>query len=407
VKEAGDGGLDELLERWLTAREGWPPVLVGPPDLAQALGELARPGVVAATLRALACLHPLIVADVGSLLFAGADAGPVCRLHREAVGAADSVLLVLGAREKQVRAGLDQLNTLLALRIAPERLRVVMNDVGGPAAAARIQLERVVLSQLAERRFAPDAWLPWDARALARAQRTGLPLASARRRGGYARAHARRVLPPGCSHSARARAAARPASRGRAGAGKGGRAVTELTLEPADTVRARLEWALASEEVNLASETGRGRTEALIEETLRFYEAALSGQAPALDSQHRMEIAAELRSELIGLGAIAERMLADPLAQEWMINGPKRIFRDTGERIERVPDLVFDDDARCGPSPSACSSRSKASGRPHHPAHRSPTARRVAPDRRDPARVLERLHDLHHPPLPARCRHRR
>ena len=37
-------------------------------------------------------------------------------------------------------------------------------------------------------------------------------------------------------------------------------------------------------------------------------------------------------------------MLADPLAQEWMINGPKRLFRDTGERIERVPDLVFDDD---------------------------------------------------------------
>jgi len=27
-----------------------------------------------------------------------------------------------------------------------------------------------------------------------------------------------------------------------------------------------------------------------------------------------------------------------------MINGPKRLFRDTGERIERVPDLVFDDD---------------------------------------------------------------
>jgi pilus assembly protein CpaF len=44
------------------------------------------------------------------------------------------------------------------------------------------------------------------------------------------------------------------------------------------------------------------------------------------------------------LGGIAERMLDDQLAQEWMINGPKRLFRDTGERIERVPDLVFDDD---------------------------------------------------------------
>lgn len=117
------------------------------------------------------------------------------------------------------------------------------------------------------------------------------------------------------------------------------------TPEPVDTIRGRLERALLQEEVNLASENGRGRTEELIEEILRSYEAeALSGQAPALDSQQRAGIAAELRNELIGLGAIAERMLADPLAQEWMINGPRRLFRDTGERIERVPDLVFDDD---------------------------------------------------------------
>src|SRR3954468_12411746 len=121
--------------------------------------------------------------------------------------------------------------------------------------------------------------------------------------------------------------------------------MSELKLEPAEAVRARVERALASEEVNLASEVGRGRTEELIEETLRSYEAeALSGQAPQLDSEHRVAIAAELRNELIGLGAIAERMLADPFAQEWMINGPKRVFRDTGERIERVPDLTFHDD---------------------------------------------------------------
>src|SRR6266513_83864 len=121
--------------------------------------------------------------------------------------------------------------------------------------------------------------------------------------------------------------------------------MSELTLEPAEVVRARGERALASEEVNLASEVGRGRTEELIEETLRTYEAeALSGQAPPLAPDERSAIAAELRNELVGLGAIAERMLADPQAQEWMINGPKRAFRDTGERIERVPDLVFDDD---------------------------------------------------------------
>jgi pilus assembly protein CpaF len=122
--------------------------------------------------------------------------------------------------------------------------------------------------------------------------------------------------------------------------------VTQVaTFEAAEAIRGRLERALLQEEVNLASENGRGRTEELIEETLRSYEAeALSGQAPALDSRERAGIAAELRNELIGLGAIAERMLADPLAQEWMINGPRRLFRDTGERIERVPDLVFDDD---------------------------------------------------------------
>ncbi len=121
--------------------------------------------------------------------------------------------------------------------------------------------------------------------------------------------------------------------------------MAELTLEPTETIRLRLEAALASEEVNLVSEAGRARTEELIEATLRSYEAeALGGQVPPLSQEERSRIGAELRSELVGLGAIAEQMLADPLAQEWMINGPKRLFRDTGERIERVPDLVFDDD---------------------------------------------------------------
>ncbi len=121
--------------------------------------------------------------------------------------------------------------------------------------------------------------------------------------------------------------------------------MAELTLEPAETIRHRLERALAEEEVNLASEAGRARAEQLIEEVVRSYEAeALSGQAPPLPPELRVAIGAELRNELIGLGAIAERMLADPVAKEWMINGPRRVFRDTGERIERVPDLVFDDD---------------------------------------------------------------
>src|SRR6266516_3259863 len=89
----------------------------------------------------------------------------------------------------------------------------------------------------------------------------------------------------------------------------------------------------------------RERAQTLIEEVLRGYEAdALNGQERELAADEREQLARELRDDLIGLGAIAERMLADPFAQEWMINGPKRIFRDTGERIERAPELVFDDD---------------------------------------------------------------
>ncbi len=188
---AGDGALGELLERWLTNRDGWPSALVGAPDPASALDEFARPGVAAGAVRALASLYPLVIADVGFLLFEGEDAGLACRVHREAVVAADAVLLIVGAREEQLRAGLDQLDSLLVLGIPPERLRIALNGVGGPGATARVQLERVIQGQLAERRFALDAVLPWDGRALARAQRSGLPLARARRRGAYARALAR------------------------------------------------------------------------------------------------------------------------------------------------------------------------------------------------------------------------
>ena len=188
---AGDGALGELLERWLTVRDGWPPVLLGPPELERSLAELGEPGSAASALRALASDSPLAIADVGFLLAEGEESGPACRLHREAVVSADAVLLVLGARDEQLRAGLAQLDALLALGIPSERLRVIVNGAGGPGAATRSALEQVLPGQLAERRFALDAWLPWDGRALARARRTGLPLATARRRGRYARALAR------------------------------------------------------------------------------------------------------------------------------------------------------------------------------------------------------------------------
>ena len=120
--------------------------------------------------------------------------------------------------------------------------------------------------------------------------------------------------------------------------------MASVVTDPRELVRARVEHALAAEQVNLASEPGRERAQNLIEEVLRAYEAdALNGQARELTAEEREQLARELRDDLIGLGAIAERMLADPFAQEWMINGPKRIFRDTGERIERVPDLTFHD----------------------------------------------------------------
>jgi pilus assembly protein CpaF len=110
-------------------------------------------------------------------------------------------------------------------------------------------------------------------------------------------------------------------------------------------IRARVEAALASEEVNLSSEQGRARAKEVIERILRDHDAsALNGQASELPTEERERISRALREDLVGLGAIAERMLSDADAQEWMVNAPTRVFRDTGERLERVPDLIFKDD---------------------------------------------------------------
>lgn len=115
-------------------------------------------------------------------------------------------------------------------------------------------------------------------------------------------------------------------------------------LSPAELVRARIERALTAGQVNLASAAGREQAEALIEETLRAYQAeALAGDGD-VSAELLAQLRRELRDDLLGLGQVAEQMLADEEAQEWMINGPRRIFRDTGERIERVTDLAFHDD---------------------------------------------------------------
>jgi MinD-like ATPase involved in chromosome partitioning or flagellar assembly len=181
----GSGVQRELVEHWMTEMPGWPPTLLGPPDLA-ALIELAQPAAITRAVAALASLYPLTVCDVGAFLADGHSAGA---LHREALLAADAVLLVLGTRETQLRHGLRQLDLLLGtLGIVPERLRIIANAVGAPGTASRGAITQTITAHLAERGVSVDAWLPWDARGLTRAQRIGTPLAAARPRSRYARA---------------------------------------------------------------------------------------------------------------------------------------------------------------------------------------------------------------------------
>lgn len=186
---AGDGALGELLERWLVRRPGWPPVLLAPPDPCEPLDELARPGALASALRALAAAVPLVVCDVGFLLEEAGETTPLARCHREVLSSANAVLLVIGARDRQVRDGLAQLDVLrVELEIPNERLRIVCAGLGGPGTGSHRTLTAMLTEQLAERGLALDASLPFDGRALQRAERRALPLAPARRRGAYARA---------------------------------------------------------------------------------------------------------------------------------------------------------------------------------------------------------------------------
>jgi hypothetical protein len=185
----GDGALGELLEHWFVRRPGWPPVLLAPPEPAEPLGELARPGAIAAALRELAAVVPLVVCDVGSLLEEAGEAPPLARCHREALACADAVLLVLGARDRQLRDGFAQLDLLrVELEIPDQRLRITCNGLDSPGAGSRRNVTQMLASRLAERGLALDALLPFDLRALRQAERRGLPLATARRRGPYARA---------------------------------------------------------------------------------------------------------------------------------------------------------------------------------------------------------------------------
>src|ERR1051326_1588045 len=54
------------------------------------IDELAQPGVIRAALDAAASVYPLVVADVGALLFLPGELPKAVRIHREALLAADA-----------------------------------------------------------------------------------------------------------------------------------------------------------------------------------------------------------------------------------------------------------------------------------------------------------------------------
>jgi pilus assembly protein CpaF len=117
------------------------------------------------------------------------------------------------------------------------------------------------------------------------------------------------------------------------------------TADAADAIRLSVERTLAQEQVNLTSEDGRERTGEIIDREIEsFHAKALNGAQAELSDDDRAAIARSLRDDFIGLGTLAERMLSDPVAQEWMVNSPRRVFRDDGQRIERVPGVRFADD---------------------------------------------------------------
>jgi Flp pilus assembly CpaE family ATPase len=187
--ESGERDPSRLLEQWLVRRPGWPALLPLADHSEETLHTLAEPGAVRRALDALAERVPLVFVDVGFLLQAGGELPAVCRIHREAVVSADAIVLVLGAREPQLDAGLRQLDLLLGpLDIPPGKLRIVCNGLGGPGAAETRGLKDGLQQRLATRELTVDCWLPFDARALRIASRDGLPLASARRRGRYTKA---------------------------------------------------------------------------------------------------------------------------------------------------------------------------------------------------------------------------
>ena len=89
------------------------------------------------------------------------------------------------------------------------------------------------------------------------------------------------------------------------------------SISPGETIRARVERALAEEQIDLTNEQGRTRAAELIDECIRAYKSEqLAGDGELLAQETLEVFRRELRDELIGLGAIAEQMLGDGEAQE-------------------------------------------------------------------------------------------
>lgn len=111
-----------------------------------------------------------------------------------------------------------------------------------------------------------------------------------------------------------------------------------------EELRARVEQLLDERAVNLASSEGRVEAERLLALAAQELSASQLNSGERAAGEPLEQLQRELREDLLGIGARAERMLSDPEAQEWMINSPDGVFRDTGERLERVPELAFSDD---------------------------------------------------------------
>jgi MinD-like ATPase involved in chromosome partitioning or flagellar assembly/CheY-like chemotaxis protein len=184
---AGEDDPAALLPHWIvTGSRGWPAVLPGLPDPTRDLDQTTAPALAERLLETLSAAYPLVVCDLGHRLGRGGGDSAVS-LQRDVAVVADALVNVVGSRPDQLDAGLAQLDLLLdELRVAPERLRVVVNGQTGARSPRRAAGAAVLTRALAGRGLTVDAWLPFDARAHRAALRGGLPLALASRRGAYA-----------------------------------------------------------------------------------------------------------------------------------------------------------------------------------------------------------------------------